>query len=60
METLPFDAADYLDDEEMIAAYLQDAERDGPDAVAQAMKVVARARARMAGRGSSAPARRSA
>lgn len=47
METLPFDPADYLDSEEGFAAYLADAYLDGPEAVADAVKVIARARARM-------------
>lgn len=47
METLPFDPADYLDSEEGFAAYLADARTFGPEAVADAVTVVARARARM-------------
>ncbi len=47
LETLPFDPADYLDCEEGIAAYLADARLDGPEALSDAVKVVARARARM-------------
>lgn len=47
MKTLPFDPADYLDSEEEIAAYLADARLDGEEAVADALEVVARARARM-------------
>lgn len=49
LETTPFDPADYLDTEEGIAAYLADASLDGPEALADAVEVVARARARMAG-----------
>lgn len=56
MKTLPFDPADYLDTEEGIAAYLADARAFGPEAVADAVEVVARARARMAG-DAGAPAR---
>ncbi len=48
LETLPFDPADYLDSEEGFEAYLADARLDGPEAVADAIEVVARARARMA------------
>ena len=48
METRPFDPADYLDTEEGIAAYLEDARSDGPEAMADAAEVVARARARRA------------
>ena len=48
LETLPFDPADYLDSEEGFEAYLADARLDGPGAVADAIEVVARARARMA------------
>ncbi|HRD28164.1 MAG TPA: hypothetical protein PLO65_07685 [Caulobacter sp.] len=44
METLPFDPAEYLDSEEAIAAYLADAQQDGPAAVSRAAVVVARAR----------------
>jgi len=48
LKTLPFDPADYLDCEKGLAAYLADARLDGPGAIADAVKVVARARARMA------------
>ena len=47
METLPFDPAEYLDSEEAIAAYLADAQEDGPAAVSRAAVVVARARRMM-------------
>lgn len=47
METLPFDPADYLDSEEGIAAYLEDARAFGAAALSDAMGVVARARTRM-------------
>lgn len=41
----PFDAADYLDDDETVAAYLTAAlEEDDPDAFLGAIKTVARAR----------------
>jgi DNA-binding phage protein len=50
LETLPFDPADYLDSEEGLEAYLADARLDGAEAVADAVEVVARARARMAER----------
>ena len=41
----PFDAADYLDDDETIAAYINAAlEEDDPDAFLAALKTVARAR----------------
>lgn len=49
MELKPFDPADYLDSEEGIEAYLADARQDGPAAMARAVVVVERARARMAG-----------
>lgn len=48
METRPFDPADYLDTEEAVASYLADARTDGAEALADALEVVARARARMA------------
>ena len=48
LETLPFDPADYLDSEEGFAAYLADARADGPEALSDAVVVVARARARLA------------
>lgn len=47
LKTMPFDPAAYLDSEEGIAAYLADAQLDGAEAVADALEVVARARARM-------------
>lgn len=41
----PFDAADYLDDEETIAAYLSEALEDpNPDVFLMAIRTVARAR----------------
>ena len=49
METRPFDPAAYLDSEEAIAAYLADARAHGRDELSQAVEVVARARAMMAG-----------
>jgi DNA-binding phage protein len=55
LELKPFDPADYLDSEEGIEAYLADARLDGPAAMARAMEVVARARARMAGSRKPAP-----
>lgn len=48
MELTPFDPADYLDTEEGIAACLADARAFGAEAVADAVEVVTRARARMA------------
>ena len=48
MKLKPFDAADYLDCEEGIEAYLEDARTFGDDALSDAQEVVARARARMA------------
>lgn len=48
METQPFDPVDYLDTEEGIAAFLEDARGDGPEALADAAEVAARARARLA------------
>jgi len=47
MDLKPFDPADYLDSEEGIEAYLEDARLDGVAALARADEVVARARARM-------------
>ncbi len=47
MKTKPFDPADYLDTEEGFAAYLADARDFGAQAHADAVAVVARARARM-------------
>jgi DNA-binding phage protein len=45
-----FDAADYLDSEEMIQAYLAEfAEDDDPAVLAAAQEVVRSARARLAG-----------
>jgi len=46
LKTRPFDPADYLYDEEDLALYLEDARAFGPEAVADAVKVVARARLR--------------
>lgn len=48
MELKPFDPADYLDSEEGIEAFLEDARSFGEDALSDAREVVARARARMA------------
>jgi DNA-binding phage protein len=47
VELKPFDPADYLDSEEGIEAYLEDARLDGAAALSRAAEVVARARARM-------------
>ena len=47
METRPFDPAEYLDSEEAIAAYLADARAGGAEDLADAVEVVARARALM-------------
>ncbi|MBI5938854.1 MAG: hypothetical protein HY859_00345 [Caulobacterales bacterium] len=47
LKTFPFDPADYLDSEEGIAAYLADARTDGPEALSDAIEVIARARTRM-------------
>lgn len=49
LETQPFDAADYLDSDEAVEAFLQDA-LDTGDAgeVARALTVIARAKARSA------------
>lgn len=44
MKTIPFDAAEYLDTEEAMSAYLADAREDGPEALSRAVEVVARAR----------------
>jgi len=45
IETKPFDAAEYLDTPESIAAYLEEAFQDGdPTLIATALGVVARAR----------------
>lgn len=52
MELKPFDPADYLDSEEGIEAYLEDARAFGARALADAEVVIARARARMAARAS--------
>lgn len=57
LETLPFDPADYLDSEEGFDAYLEDARLDGPEALADAVEVVARARARMAATARAEPER---
>ena len=53
MELTPFDPAEYLDSEEAISAYLEDARRDGAEAYARAVEVVARAREKI-GRGRAA------
>lgn len=58
METLPFDPAEYLDSEEAIAAYLEDARQDGREASSRAAEVVARARRRMNAASNPAPALR--
>ncbi|MCF8505993.1 MAG: hypothetical protein K9G59_13870 [Caulobacter sp.] len=58
MELKPFDPADYLDSEEGIEAYLEDARLDGAAALARADAVVARARARMAEAGRRQPSRK--
>ena len=55
METRPFDPAEYLDSEEAIAAYLDDARAHGGQELSEAVEVVARARA--LNRGDRAPAR---
>jgi len=47
VETRPFDPAEYLDSEEAIAAYLADARAGGAEDLADAVEVVARARALM-------------
>ena len=47
MEVTPFDAADYLEGEDGIEAYLADARSDGAQAYARALKVVSRARSRL-------------
>ncbi len=57
MKLKPFDPADYLDTEEGIEAYLEDARAFGQRALADAEVVVARARARMAARASKASRR---
>ena len=45
IETIPWDAADHLDSEEIILAYLEAAFEDGhPDLIAAALSNVARAR----------------
>ncbi len=49
LKTKPFDPANYLYDEEDMALYLEDARAFGPEAVADAETVIARARARIAG-----------
>lgn len=48
LKTKPFDPADYLFDEDDFALFLADARAFGPDAVADAEAVIARARARLA------------
>ena len=47
MEVGRFDPADYLDSEEAIAAYLEDARQDEGGAFSRALDVVARARRRL-------------
>ena len=45
LETTPFDSAEYLDSEEAIEAYLEDAiESDDPAVIAHALGAIARAR----------------
>lgn len=47
LETVPWDAADHLDSEEMILAYLEAAFEDGdPELVAAALNNIARAQGR--------------
>lgn len=47
LETLPFDAADYLDSDEAIEAFLEDALDSGePSEIARALTVIGRAKAR--------------
>ena len=58
MKTLPFDPATYLDTEAAIDACLADAGQDGPEAVARATEVAARARSMP--RGADAPPTRKA
>lgn len=41
-----FDPADFIDDEEAAQAFLEDAQKDGPELVAQAEAIVERARKR--------------
>jgi probable addiction module antidote protein len=49
LEIMPYDAADYLTDEETISAYLTDAlESDDPRIIAKALGAVARTRGGMA------------
>lgn len=49
LKTKPYDAAEFLTDEETIAAYLTEAlESDDPRAIAKALGAVARARGGMA------------
>jgi hypothetical protein len=50
LATRPFDPAEYLDSEDAIAAYLTDARADGPEALSDAVEVVARARTLMRSR----------
>lgn len=59
LKTKPFDPADYLYDEEDMAHYMEDARAFGPEAVADAETVIARARARLA-QAPNAPRSRSA
>ena len=45
LETMPYDAAEFLTDEETISAYLTEAlESDDPRSIAKALGAVARAR----------------
>jgi probable addiction module antidote protein len=49
IKTMPYDAADFLSDEETISAYLTEAlESDDPRSIAKALGAVARARGGMA------------
>jgi probable addiction module antidote protein len=49
LKTKPYDAAEFLTDEETVSAYLTEAlESDDPRAIAQALGAVARARGGMA------------
>lgn len=46
MKTIPFDPTDFLRTEEAIAAFLEDAQSDTPEAQADALDVVSEARRR--------------
>lgn len=49
LKTMPYDAADFLTDEETVSAYLTEAlESDNPKYIAKALGAVARARGGMA------------